>query len=75
MGGLTRRPLDHVAPTVPRFCVPAPVGVTLLTNCCVAPGCKVLAKDGWMVACLELDQPADGYDYDTIIVSPGDQAG
>lgn len=37
-----------------------------------APGTKLLAKDGWQVACLALDAATEGYAFDTVITSPAD---
>ena len=74
MGGLRRYPLDGVEAMTQRWCIPAPPGVRLLANTCVAPGSKLLAKERAPVTCLKLDAPTDGFDFDTIIVHPADYA-
>ena len=47
-------------------------GVRVLSNSCIGSGFKMLAKDSWQVALLSLAEPTDGYDFDTVIVSPDD---
>jgi hypothetical protein len=72
MGGLRRHPLDGAASPVLRRGYPVPAGIRVLTNSCVERGAKVLTKDGWMVATLDIDDPPEGYDFDTVIVSACD---
>lgn len=72
MGGLRRTPLYSGRSEPPLPAPPAPAGVRVLTNCAIAPGAKMLAKDGRQVALLALEAATDAYDFDTMIVSPGD---
>lgn len=73
MGGLRRHPLHGLSPArPPRSCVPASPGVRMLANTCIAPGFKMLAKASSLVKVLPLDEGTEGYDFDTIIVSPDD---
>jgi hypothetical protein len=73
MGGLRRHPLHGLSLAKPeRPCAPVPPGVRILSNTCIAPGFKMLSKANWLVKVLPLIAPTDGYDFDTIIVSPDD---
>jgi hypothetical protein len=73
MGGLRHHALNGYRPAPPRRpCLPAPPGVRVLDNTCIAPCSKMLAKDGWLVKVLPLADPTEGSDFDTIIVSPDD---
>lgn len=76
MGGLRRHPLHGLSPPAPvRLCAPIPAGVRILGNSCIAPGCKMLAKDNLLVTVILLAASTAGYDFDTVIVSADDLAG
>jgi hypothetical protein len=68
----SRRFSSNTIATIRSHASAAQPGVVVLHNGCVAPGAKVLAKDGWLVKVIPLADPTEDFDFDTIIVSLDD---